>query len=110
MPLQVTFSGPGTLLVDQVSLFPSENVRRGEGYLNPWPFRQDLLDAMKGLHPRCVTTPTTALAASHPAAAAVHGKLVPWEAGARFILVSMGNWRARLGIDQYGGWRNASPD
>ena len=49
---QVTFTGPGTLGVDQVSLFPTENVRRGRGYMNPWPFRQDLLNALKGLHPR----------------------------------------------------------
>lgn len=44
--------GPGELLVDAVSLFPAENVR--EGALNPWPFREDLLDMLKALNPRWV--------------------------------------------------------
>ena len=35
-----------------MSLFPAENVR--EGALNPWPFREDLLDMLKALNPRCV--------------------------------------------------------
>jgi hypothetical protein len=54
--LQVLFDGPGTLVVDSVSLFPTANVRRGEaeGLANPWPFRQDLLDALKALSPRWV--------------------------------------------------------
>jgi alpha-N-arabinofuranosidase len=52
----VLFDGPGTLVVDSVSLFPTANVRRGEaeGLANPWPFRQDLLDALKALSPRWV--------------------------------------------------------
>jgi hypothetical protein len=50
--LQLTFDGPGTLLFDMVSLFPHENIQRGRGYMNPWPFRQDLVDALKALRPR----------------------------------------------------------
>lgn len=29
----------------------AENVRRGEGLMNPWPFRADLLGALKALEP-----------------------------------------------------------
>lgn len=43
--------GPGELLIDGVSLFPAENIRNGSS--NPWPFRKDLLDKLKVLHPRC---------------------------------------------------------
>ena len=42
--------GPGQLLIDAVSLFPSENARAGS--VNPWPFRKDLLDMLKALRPR----------------------------------------------------------
>ena len=38
--------------MDAVSLFPAENIR--EGAQNPWPFREDLLDMLKSLKPRCV--------------------------------------------------------
>lgn len=30
---------------------PAENVRKGAGMLNPWPFRADLLGALKALQP-----------------------------------------------------------
>ena len=35
----------------QISLLPSENVARGLGHMNPWPFREDLLQAVKALKP-----------------------------------------------------------
>lgn len=47
----VLFRGPGTLAIDMVSMFPTENVRKGSGHLNPWPFRQDLLEALRDLRP-----------------------------------------------------------
>jgi hypothetical protein len=55
--LAVTFSGPGALLVDVVSLLPADNVARAAaaGAMNPWPFRADLLQMLKDLHPRLVT-------------------------------------------------------
>ncbi len=40
----------GQLLLDVVSLFPVENMRKHE--LNPWPFRSDLLEAVRALKPR----------------------------------------------------------
>lgn len=49
--LLLQFDGPGKLVVDSVSLFPGENVAAGSGMLNPWPFRADLLDALKALQP-----------------------------------------------------------
>jgi hypothetical protein len=48
----ISFEGPGTLLLDAVSLWPAENVRPGE--LNPWPFRADLLGMLAALRPRCM--------------------------------------------------------
>ena len=50
---QVLFDGPGTIVVDVVSLFPAANVERGrqEGHANPWPFRQDLLGLLSDLKP-----------------------------------------------------------
>jgi hypothetical protein len=45
------FDGPGSIVIDMVSLFPTENIKKGRGYLNPWPFREDLLDALKDLKP-----------------------------------------------------------
>lgn len=53
---QVLFDGPGTLVVDSVSLFPAAAVEKGAalGLLNPWPFRADLLSALKVLQPRWV--------------------------------------------------------
>eukprot|EP00884_Botryococcus_braunii_P006062 jgi/Botrbrau1/15457/Bobra.43_2s0082.2 len=54
--LSVAFNGPGSLLLDFVSLFPAENtVPPGE--LNPRPFRTDLLDMLKGLKPRFMRFP-----------------------------------------------------
>lgn len=55
--LAVTFSGPGALLVDVVSLLPAENVAHAAaaGAMKPWPFRADLLQMLKDLHPRLVT-------------------------------------------------------
>ena len=52
--LAVTFSGPGALLVDVVSLLPADNVARAAvaGAMNPWPFRADLLQMLKDLRPR----------------------------------------------------------
>lgn len=51
--LVVSFPGPATLLFDSVSLFPKENVEaaREKGMANPWPFRPDLLQALKDLKP-----------------------------------------------------------
>jgi alpha-N-arabinofuranosidase len=49
--LAILFNGPGSLVVDSVSLFPADNVRRGAGMMNPWPFRADLLGALKALKP-----------------------------------------------------------
>jgi hypothetical protein len=51
--LVLSFKGPATLVVDSVSLFPAENVEKGKalGHLNPWPFRKDLLGALKDLEP-----------------------------------------------------------
>lgn len=51
--LVVSFEGPTTLILDSLSLFPSDNVKkaRSEGHLNPWPFRPDLLQALKDLQP-----------------------------------------------------------
>lgn len=42
---------PTPCVAPQVSLFPTENVEKGKGLMNPWPFRQDLLDALKALKP-----------------------------------------------------------
>eukprot|EP00887_Chlorella_sp_A99_P001498 scaffold8.g1498.t1 len=63
--LAVLFSGTARLAVDVVSLFPTANARRGAGVAphagagnssggaaNPWPFREDLLEAVKALRPR----------------------------------------------------------
>ncbi|GAB4817965.1 hypothetical protein N2152v2_005011 [Parachlorella kessleri] len=49
--VQILFDGPGSLVIDMVSLFPTENVKRGRGFMNPWPFREDLLGALKALKP-----------------------------------------------------------
>jgi alpha-N-arabinofuranosidase len=49
--LLLHFESPGKLVVDSLSLFPSENVAAGSGMLNPWPFRADLLAALKALQP-----------------------------------------------------------
>ncbi|KAK9907267.1 hypothetical protein WJX75_000303 [Coccomyxa subellipsoidea] len=53
--LGIAFQGPGELLLDVVSLFPAENVHKGE--LNPFPFRSDLLEAVKALKPRFLRVP-----------------------------------------------------
>lgn len=50
--LAITFDGGGSLLVDIVSLFPAKNIARSGGGINPWPFRTDLLQMLKDLHPR----------------------------------------------------------
>jgi alpha-L-arabinofuranosidase len=54
--LAVTFSGPGALLVDVVSLLPADNVAHAAaaGAMNPWPFRADLLQMLKDLQPRLI--------------------------------------------------------
>jgi hypothetical protein len=53
LPSNITVTvGSGDLLLDMVSLTPAENAREGE--LNQWPFRGDLLDALKALKPRCL--------------------------------------------------------
>lgn len=51
------FEGPGALAVDSVSVFPSENVAKGAGMMNPWPFRADLLGALKALQPAFLRFP-----------------------------------------------------
>lgn len=50
---QVSFDGPGSIALDVVSLFPLENVEKAaaQGDVNPWPFRADLLNALKALKP-----------------------------------------------------------
>jgi len=57
--LAVQFDGPATLLVDSVSLFPTSNVIRAQnkGMMNPWPFRLDLLQALKDLNPGFIRFP-----------------------------------------------------
>lgn len=55
--LAVMFEGPGSLVIDAVSMFPTENVEKGEGLANPWPFRDDLLGALKALDPAFVRFP-----------------------------------------------------
>ena len=52
--MALLFEGPGALAVDSVSVFPSENVAKGAGMMNPWPFRADLLGALKALQPAWV--------------------------------------------------------
>eukprot|EP00887_Chlorella_sp_A99_P005257 scaffold1.g5257.t1 len=55
--LAVLFDGPGTIIIDSVSLFPTANVEKGLGMTNPWPFRQDLLEALKALKPAFMRFP-----------------------------------------------------
>ncbi len=55
MSLHVLCMRAGELLLDVVSLFPLENIRKEE--LNPWPFRSDLLEAVKALKPRQAPVP-----------------------------------------------------
>ena len=66
--LAVTFSGPGPLLVDVVSLLPAENVARAAaaGAMNPWPFRADLLQMLKDLQPRCSHCSTASICTAAP--------------------------------------------
>ena len=49
--LAISFTGPGAVLVDVVSLMPDDNVLKGG--MNPWPFREDLMQRMRDLKPRC---------------------------------------------------------
>ncbi|KAL4528572.1 hypothetical protein Ndes2526B_g07307 [Nannochloris sp. 'desiccata'] len=51
--LVLSFNGPATLIIDSLSLLPVENVEKGKalGHINPWPFREDLLQALKALRP-----------------------------------------------------------
>jgi alpha-N-arabinofuranosidase len=51
--LMLSFNGPATLIIDSLSLFPIENIEKGTavGHRNPWPFREDLLQALKALRP-----------------------------------------------------------
>ena len=51
--LVLSFKGPATLIIDFVSLFPLENVEKAwaAGHMNPYPFRKDLLQALKDLTP-----------------------------------------------------------
>ena len=57
--LVITFAGPATLMFDSFSLFPLENVEKGRavGHINPWPFQQDLLKALKALKPAFLRIP-----------------------------------------------------
>lgn len=48
--LSISFTGPGTLAVDMVSLIPEANAQKGG--LNPWPFREDLLQRLRDLTPK----------------------------------------------------------
>jgi hypothetical protein len=58
--LALSFAGPGALLVDVVSLMPDDNVLKGS--MNPWPFREDLMQRMRDLTPRHDTLYTHAAA------------------------------------------------
>lgn len=51
--LVLSFKGPATLIIDSLSLFPLENVVKAQdaGQINPWPFREDLLQALKNFKP-----------------------------------------------------------
>ena len=60
--LALTFEARGTnssITLDSVSFFPSENIEKARelGHINPWPFRKDLLEALKALHPRFLRFP-----------------------------------------------------
>ena len=46
----ILLQSPGSVLVDSLSLFPGGNMR--EGWQNPHPFREDLLQLLKDLEPR----------------------------------------------------------
>lgn len=48
--LSISFTGPGTLTVDVVSLIPEANALKSG--LNPWPFREDLLQRLHDLEPK----------------------------------------------------------
>lgn len=57
--LMLSFKEQGTIVIDFVSMFPSEHVQKGKdlGLINPWPFRQDLLDSLKDLNPAFIRLP-----------------------------------------------------
>jgi len=57
--LVLSFEEQGTVVIDFVSMFPSEHVQKGKdlGLINPWPFRQDLLDSLKDLDPAFIRLP-----------------------------------------------------
>ncbi|KFM27338.1 Alpha-L-arabinofuranosidase 1 [Auxenochlorella protothecoides] len=57
--LVMSFEGPGSVVLDVVSLFPTENVKEAaeRGEVNPWPFRADLLGALKALKPAFMRFP-----------------------------------------------------
>lgn len=57
--MQIMFDGPATLVIDSVSLVPLENAAAGTalGHQNPWPFRADLLQALKDLRPAFLRFP-----------------------------------------------------
>ncbi len=57
--LEIMMEDAGSMLLDQVSLFPAENARE-EG--NPWPFRKDLVEMMRYLEPKWGTLPMASLA------------------------------------------------
>lgn len=48
--LVIQLAEPGTITIDSVSLFPGGSMR--EGWQNPYPFREDLLQHLKDLNPR----------------------------------------------------------
>ena len=56
--LAISFHGPGGLLVDVVSVMPEDNALKG-GAMNPWPFREDLMQRMRDLKPRRVCVALT---------------------------------------------------
>ena len=54
--LEIQLEEAGSMLLDQVSLFPAENARPGS---NPWPFREDLVEMMRYLQPKYCLPPTS---------------------------------------------------
>lgn len=99
--------GPGakTLYIDYVSLFPEKNVEKGKdkGLKNPWPFRQDLLDAVKDLKPSFLRFPGGCFIEGEFLSGATKEKPVPflWKN-------AIGKWEDRPG--HYGIWNYWSTD
>ena len=104
--LAITFTGPGSLRMDVVSLFPAENVEKGKeaGLLTPWPFRTDLLAALKALQPRFLRFPGGCYVEGDVLKARFQWKaaLGGWEARAGHMNSMWGYWSTDgLGLFEY---------